>query len=226
MIASPTQASPRISSSASWPEANREPSRTASRMSPNTNRSPSAVPASPTASSGSPVTRPLAKFPMIASRAGGGGVRGLDLGDQRRLDRHLPVAGELEKAVGEIGVVGGERGFDLARGHLRHPTCARRRDRRAPPDRPGRRSASPSFEGKRHQGERGDRHGHRQPQRHGDPRSGHRTRLLPHQRHLVIHIPAGKIARRKNPHCSLMPTLRYGQCREAPGRRRRRKCGK
>ena len=59
----------------------------------------------------------------VALRAGGGGVRGLDLGGERRLDRHLVLAGKLEKAVGEFGIVGGQRGLDLARRHLRleHP---------------------------------------------------------------------------------------------------------
>ena len=51
-----------MSSSTSCPLANRAPSRTASRMSPNTNRSPTAVPASPARSSGSPLTRPRAKL--------------------------------------------------------------------------------------------------------------------------------------------------------------------
>ncbi len=60
----PMQERPRINSSTSWPMANRVPSRTASRMSPNTNRSPTAVPASPARSSGSPLTRPRAKLPI------------------------------------------------------------------------------------------------------------------------------------------------------------------
>ena len=62
VTAKPTQASPRMSWSASCPEASRVPSRTASRMSPSTNKSPSAVPAKPMRSSGSPVMRPRVKL--------------------------------------------------------------------------------------------------------------------------------------------------------------------
>ena len=85
-------------------------------MSPNTNRSPTAVPASPTRSSGSPVISPRPKLAARARRGRGHGrVRGLHPGDQRRIDRHVAVARQIEKALGEIDVVGGERGLDLAR---------------------------------------------------------------------------------------------------------------
>ena len=51
---------------------------------------------------------------------GGGGrrIRILDPRDQRRVDRHLAVAREVEKALGEVGVVGLERGLDLAAGDV------------------------------------------------------------------------------------------------------------
>src|SRR5262249_53706771 len=48
----------------------------------------------------------------------GGGqacIRTFDLVGKRRIDREIPLAGESEKAHGQVGVVGGERGIDLAR---------------------------------------------------------------------------------------------------------------
>ena len=108
-----------MSSSHGSPLASALPSRTASRMSPNTNRSPSAVPASPAMSSGSPVISPLGEACRRCARRSA--VRRL----RRRpaasagVDGDAALGGEIDEAVGEIGVVGRERRLDLALGDRR-----------------------------------------------------------------------------------------------------------
>jgi hypothetical protein len=47
-----------------------------------------------------------------------GRVCSFNLGDERRFDRHIAVAGQVEKALRQIGVVEHERSLDLARRHL------------------------------------------------------------------------------------------------------------
>src|SRR5262249_6531974 len=51
-----------------------------------------------------------------ARGGGGGGIRRLDLRSALRIDRHVAVDGKFEKTASEVGIVGGERGIDLARG--------------------------------------------------------------------------------------------------------------
>src|SRR5262249_50421078 len=53
-------------------------------------------------------------------------IRTFDPFGKRRIDREVPLAGESEKTHGEVGVVGGERGFDLTR---RNGGVERARDR-------------------------------------------------------------------------------------------------
>ncbi len=141
VIARPTPASPRISSSACSPEA--KPRAFAHRVAD------------------------VAEHEQVAERGAGqpdeivrlagdealgevaGCARGwrpariglLDLGDQRRIDRHLLVARKIEEAVGEIDVVGRERGLDFARGDIGIRTSGERVIGERAPDRPARRSA-------------------------------------------------------------------------------------
>ncbi len=100
------------------------------------------------------------------------GARPLDLRGQRRIDRHVAIAGELEEALGEVGVIGGKRGIDLARGD--------RRIERARDGAVGERhrvvllgQQLVRLEAAREDGQRGDRQGHGQAERQCDPRPGH-----------------------------------------------------
>ena len=67
-------------------------------------------------SSGSPVTRPCAKLPIGVRGARRRRVRGLHPIGETAVDRHVPVARQIEEARREIGIAGVERGFDLALG--------------------------------------------------------------------------------------------------------------
>ena len=61
---------------------------------------------------------PAAKLPARALGRGRGRIGLLDPRDQRRIDRHIAVARQIEKALGKVGVLGLERGLDLARGDV------------------------------------------------------------------------------------------------------------
>ena len=60
--------------------------------------------------------KPMREAAGGALGGGGGRIGVLDPRHQRRIDRHVAVAREVEKALGEVGVVGLERGLDLAAG--------------------------------------------------------------------------------------------------------------
>ena len=133
-----------------------------------------------------------------ARGSGGGGIRGVDLGRQRSIDRHIPIAGEFEEALGQVGIVDGKRVLDLTRGD--------RGVERARDSMIGERhrivlggQQQSRLEGAGRKRERGDRQGNRHRQRHRDPPSGHGTRFL-HPTNLVSRpcadkMPAGKISR-------------------------------
>src|SRR5262249_45569556 len=96
---------------------------------------------------------------------------------ERRFDREIPLAGESEKAHGEVRVVGGERGIDLAR---RNRGVERVRDRVI-----GERrrivlgsEQELRLEGARRGGPRGEREGNGERKWHSDTRRGHRIVLL------------------------------------------------
>ena len=95
------------------PRPYRVPSRKASRISPNTNRSPSVVPASAAMSSGSPVINRAQNFSLCAAWSRLRRSR-FNLFRQRRIERHMPLARKIDEALGEFGIVGGQRGFDFA----------------------------------------------------------------------------------------------------------------
>ncbi len=88
------------------------------------------------------------------------------------IDRHVAVARQIEEALGEVGIVGGERGIDLAR---RHRGIERARDRVVGERRRivliGQQRLR--LKAARRNGERGNGQGHGQAERHGDPGSGH-----------------------------------------------------
>src|SRR5262249_56168904 len=57
-------------------------------------------------------------MPELACRAdcrGDAGTSRLDPAGQIRVDGHVPIGREIEEALGEVDVIGGERRFDLAR---------------------------------------------------------------------------------------------------------------
>src|SRR5262249_31496188 len=97
-------------------------------------------------------------------------IRTFDLFGKRRIDRKVPLAGESEKAHGEV--VGGARGRDPPR---RKGGVERARDRVV-----GERrrivlgsEQELRLEGARRGGERGERRGDGESERHGDARYGH-----------------------------------------------------
>ncbi|MCX7295860.1 MAG: hypothetical protein NTU64_03040 [Hyphomicrobiales bacterium] len=51
-------------------------------------------------------------------RAGVFGHRRVHFVDQRGIERDLPVSGKIDKALGQIAVLGGQRRFDLAAGQV------------------------------------------------------------------------------------------------------------
>jgi hypothetical protein len=105
VIARPTQDNPRINVSASCPIASLPPSRAASRISPNTNRSPSVVPATPAASFGSPVTKSHGE---ALRRVAGAGVFGhchFYLFCQFGRQRIFALGGQFNETVGKIGIL-------------------------------------------------------------------------------------------------------------------------
>src|SRR5262249_44797472 len=92
---------------------------------------------------------------------------------KRTFDREIPFAGESEKAHGQVGVVGGERGIDLAR---RNRGVERARDRVI-----GERhrivlgsEQELRLEGARRGGPRGERECNGERKWHSDTRRGHR----------------------------------------------------
>src|SRR5262245_38352810 len=99
-------------------------------------------------------------------------IRTFDLFGKRRIDRKVPLAGESEKAHGEFGVVGGERGIDLTR---RNGGVERARDRVVGERRRMVLGSEQELrlEGARRGGERGERRGDGESERHGDARYGH-----------------------------------------------------
>ena len=109
----PTAASPSTRWSVSSPMARCLPSRTTSLMSPNTKRSPATVPERLATSSASPVTRP------VSEALGKCGRRILfrdGVADALRefvAERDVLFPGEVDKTVGEIGIVGGQRRLDI-----------------------------------------------------------------------------------------------------------------
>ena len=62
---------------------------------------------------------PFGEILYVAAGAVGLRNGGLDLRGKRRLDRNLLLAGKFQEAVGEVGILGGERSVDLAGGNLR-----------------------------------------------------------------------------------------------------------
>src|SRR5262249_57492054 len=99
-------------------------------------------------------------------------IRTFDPFGKRRIDREVPLAGESEKTHGEVGVVGGEGGFDPTR---RNGGVERARDRVV-----GERrrivlgsEQELRLEGGRRGSKRGERRGDGESERHGDARCGH-----------------------------------------------------
>src|SRR5262245_1315842 len=95
-----------------------------------------------------------------------------DLFGKRRIDRKVPLAGESEKTHCEVGVVGGERGIDLAR---RNGGVERARDRVIGEHRRIILGSEQELrlEGARRGSKRGQRRGNSESKRHGDARCGH-----------------------------------------------------
>ena len=106
-------ASPSTSRSVSSPIARCLPSRTTSLMSPNTKRSPATVPDRLATSSALPVTRPVTKRLAKCDVEFCSATASLTRFDSSSLERNVLFPGEVDKAVGEIGVVGGERRLDV-----------------------------------------------------------------------------------------------------------------
>ena len=63
------------------------------------------------------MTSPCAKLPIACAALAAAALRGLDPIREARLDRHVPVARQIEEARRQIGIAGAERGLDLALGH-------------------------------------------------------------------------------------------------------------
>ena len=130
------------------------------------------MPAKPTRSSGSPVIRPRVKLPTERWTLAASALARSTFAASAGIDRHVAIAGELEEALGEVGVIGGKRGIDLARGD--------RRIERARDGAVGERhrivllgQQLVRLEAAREDRQRGDRQGHGQAERQCDPRSGH-----------------------------------------------------
>ena len=115
-----------------------------------------------------------------ARGSGNGGIRRVDLGRQRSIDRDIPIAGEIEEASGQVGIVDGKRVLDLARGDR---GVERARDGMIGERHrivPGGEQKS-GLEGAGREARAGDGQGNGHGQRHCDPPSGHRIASCSHQ---------------------------------------------
>ncbi len=125
------------------PRGKRDPSRTASRISPNTNRSPSAVPARLTRSSGSPTISPRVKLLRGFERARlPFSTASFDPGDEIGRKRHIAVAREFDKAFRQFRIIRRERRLDFPGCCLGVEAARRVCGRPARPDRPAPKVAS------------------------------------------------------------------------------------
>ena len=116
MIASPTQARPSISSSACWPVASRcPPAPRRGYRRTRTDRRARCRQARPVI--GLAGDQAAARSSRAALARAGVRHRGVDFVGQRGIDRTLRSRGEIDETLGKVGVVGGERRLDLARGH-------------------------------------------------------------------------------------------------------------
>src|SRR5262249_52411688 len=114
-------------------------------------------------------------MPELACRAacrGDAGTSRLDPAGQIRVDGHVPIGREIEEALGEVDVIGGERRFDLARCY-----AAVEGTGELPIRQQGRvilrKKQGLRLDGARHNGQSSNRTGTAKAKRQRDPRPGH-----------------------------------------------------